>query len=208
MRWFALLGLALALSGCAVKNGDSGSHAGTATLSGVSGANSTANVTVQHAPTANLTASAVAGDAPLNVTFALTGADADGDALNWTLTYGDGNRTTGGGLPANVTHGFRLGGNFTVTLLVTDGHANATASVLVRVVALPGGPKICDLEPDESAGPFYYSSAGGGNWVFKESNGIAGLQVGNTSPLGPDGGGVGEANPDWADCANGDQLVF
>ncbi|MEA3143945.1 MAG: hypothetical protein QOG31_1269 [Thermoplasmata archaeon] len=212
MRWFALLSFALVLSGCTVKNGDpTTSHAASApvTVSPTHAPNATANATkVQHAPTAAIAASAVNGTAPLNVTFALTGSDGDGDALNWTLTYGDGNQTVGGGLPANATHGFHLGGNFTVTLFVTDGHGNATATVLVRVVALPGGPNICNVEPDQTAGPFYYSSAEGGNWVFMESNKIPGLQVGNTSPTGPDGGGIGEAFPGWADCVNADTLLF
>ncbi|MCA1811951.1 MAG: PKD domain-containing protein [Halobacteriales archaeon] len=208
MRWFALLGVALVLSGCTVKNGDpTTSHPATAT-GGATATNATANATVQHPPMANLTASVASGTAPLNVTFALTGSDADGDALNWTLTFGDGNRTSGVGLPANVTHGFHLGGNFTVTLLATDGHANATASVLVRVTALPGGPKICTIEPDQTVGPFYYTTEGGGNWVFLESNDIPGLQVGNTSLTGSAGETLGEVNPDWVDCTDPDQLVF
>lgn len=213
MRWFALLSLALVLSGCTVKNGDpTTTPAATSSFgkptTGTVHANATANVTVQHPPVANLTASVANGTAPLNVTFALTGSDADGDALNWTVTFGDGNRTSGTGLPANVTHRFVLGGNFTVALVATDGHANATASVLVRVTALPGGPKICNVDPDETVGPFYYTTEGGGTWVFMESNDIPGLQVGNSSPLGPDGGGVGESFDGWADCTNPDQLVF
>ena len=55
------------------------------------------------------------------------------DHLNWTLAFGDGNRTAGSGLPANVTHAYRLGGNLTAALVVTDGHANATASLLLRI---------------------------------------------------------------------------
>lgn len=55
------------------------------------------------------------------VNFTLDGQDADGDALNWTLSFGDGNQTNGTQLPTTVAHNFTASGAFNVTYTLTDG---------------------------------------------------------------------------------------
>lgn len=181
------------------------------------GAGSAANgsAALNHAPVANLTAAPVNGTAPLNVTFAIGATDADGDALNWTLamgeqTFASGNAST---LPSNVTHQFPEAGNFTIVLTVSDGQANASANVTIRVEAgagsaLPAGPHYCNVTPDQTVGPIYYTKALGGNWVFRESNQVPGLQVGNSWIGGSAGDEIGESAPEWVDCERPDTLIF
>lgn len=154
------------------------------------------------------------------MTFVVTVSDPDGDALNWTLSFGDGNRTAGT-RSANATHLFQRGGNFTATLAVTDGRANATATVRVEVqVDAPPSPPLdpaCQ-RPDalELPGGHYLDDRGqptgliseGGTWLYKETNGIAGLQVTQVPGTAPGvGGGVDPIAVEHG-CTNGDELVF
>jgi PKD repeat protein len=112
---------ALALAGCS-GGGDGGGSSTSST-----------SAAPNRPPAASLNATAVNGTAPLNVTFALDGHDADKDALNWTLTFApSGDAANGTSLPANVTRSFAKG-NYTVTLTVSDGRLNATAVVNVTV---------------------------------------------------------------------------
>lgn len=203
------------------------------------------------APTAAIEANATSGAAPLNVTFALDAGDADGDALQWVVyvanaTQGDttanatGNETDGAPgtevgrgaftgangtyAPANFTHTFTAPGNFTVTLLVSDGRDEARASTNVTVssgadpaapaetsedawavfnadgtcdakgeFALPGGMYVHERGDPPGTG----FANGDGTWVYEESNGIAGLQVGGAAESGA-----------YVNCANPDHLVF
>lgn len=91
------------------------------------------------APTANLTASIVNGTAPLNVTFTLGGADADGDNLTWTLVANGTELANGSALPATVDHLFDAG-SFYVLLTVSDGSAQTGANLTVAAVAGVAGP--------------------------------------------------------------------
>lgn len=129
----AFLLAALALAGCSGGGGDD--DGGGATLStSASGTSSATNTTAPNRPpTATLSAS-VNGTA---AAFNLTGSDPDGDALDWTLAFGDGNSTTGTGLPANATHDYGAGGNFTANLTVSDG--KASFSTQIGLVATAGG---------------------------------------------------------------------
>jgi PKD repeat protein len=86
-----------------------------------------------HRPTAQLTASADHGATPLRVNFTADGADVDGDALSWSLDFGDGNRTTGTALPAILPHEFARVGSYNATLTVQDGKLDATAVVHLKV---------------------------------------------------------------------------
>jgi PKD repeat protein len=124
----------LAFAGCAGKDKDDD---GTATSSSSTSRGATA--ATNHAPTAALNVSAVNGSAPLNVTFTVSGADADNDTLSWTLAFGDNTTANGTSLPANVTHLFTAAGAFLANLTVTDGVANATANVTVSVAGASGG---------------------------------------------------------------------
>lgn len=82
------------------------------------------------------------GAAPLNVTFTLNGTDPDGDALTWTLAFGDGSENeTGSLLPAIFTHAFELEGNFTVVFEASDGNHTVNATAPVTVNAAVGAAK-------------------------------------------------------------------
>lgn len=220
MRAFTLTGLLVitALAGClgdeattddsgdAMDGMDDSMHQGNETSGSE---NETAAPAMNAPPTANLTANVTNGSAPLSVSFNLTGDDADGDNLTWSLDV-DGNGTVdaeGSDLPATFEFTYEAVGNYTAYLNVTDGQNTTTASLLI-VVEVPAvtGPNICD-RPDATAyGPLYVLDEGG-TWIFRESNGIPGLQVGNTHPTGPDGGGVGFAHPEWGECEQADQML-
>lgn len=162
-----LLLLTLVLAGCAGKGKESddngGDPSGTSTTSGTStksgsGTTSTSQTSTgtttgdgnatNQAPTAQLGASTAPG--ALQVNFTVDGADLDGDALQWTLAFGDGASTNGTGVPANTTHTYAAGGNYTATLRVSDGLANATSSVNVTLAA--GAPASQDFEGEWSIG--------------------------------------------------------
>ena len=221
----AALLVSLTASGCFVEENDPETQATDgATTTGAS--TSATNTSVANrSPVANLTATPENGTAPLNVTFAIQGSDPDGGALNWTLsldntTLGSGNGTI---LPSNVTHQFSDSGNFTVVLLVTDGLLNATANITITVAAgangtVGGAPTedawvvfnadgTCDAKGEiDLFGEYIHERGdppgtgyvdGDGTWVYEESNGIDGLQV----------GGSGEAAA-YVACLNPDFLVF
>ncbi|MEM6431005.1 MAG: PKD domain-containing protein, partial [Deinococcota bacterium] len=70
-------------------------------------------------PTAILSASAVAGAAPLNVNFdASASTDDTGDLIAYTWTFGDGSSANG----VQVSHVYEQEGEFTVVLTVTNNN--------------------------------------------------------------------------------------
>lgn len=75
------------------------------------------------APTGTLTASISQGEAPVEVTFTLEGADPDGDNVTWTLDAdGDGTfEAEGSELPAMYNHSYVDVGNYTANLTISDG---------------------------------------------------------------------------------------
>lgn len=217
--------LTLMSSGCFVsEDKPEPEPTGTATSS-ASSTNSTAsgNATppaTNHAPSVNLTVSPANGSAPLNVTFTITGNDTDGDALQWTLMLGNETIGNGTGLPGSQNHTFAQAGNYTVSVRVDDGTVNVTANVTVIVAtAGPAGPTedayvvfnldgTCDAKGERTIGPVHVHDradsppepglvSGGGTWVYEESNGIAGLQV----------GGDAEDTP-YKACLKPDTLIF
>jgi PKD repeat protein len=119
--------LVLSLSGC---TSGGGAEADSDQLS-IPGTTSGA---LNRAPTGSLNVSAVNGSVPLTVNFTLNGTDLDGDALNWTLSFGDGNETNGTALPAQVAHNYTAPGSFNVTLNLTDG-LNSTLYTTVVVAS-------------------------------------------------------------------------
>lgn len=158
MRGLSAVGmvLVLLLSGCASKAPDgTGTASSTSTAPGTATKTATAGTTTatgtatstgtttttsppagaNRAPTASLSGEAGNGTAALNVTFFVGGSDPDGDALNWTLSFGDGNRTVGATLPANATHAYATGGTHHVVLTVSDGKATATARLVLNLTA-------------------------------------------------------------------------
>lgn len=126
------LALALALAGCSgKKSGDDGPDESPSPSS----TSATTNGAPNHPPTASMLANTT-GEAPLNVTFLLNGTDADGDALAWTLDFGDNSTLANGtGLPANVTHFYAAAGLFNATLLVSDGNATTNATLTLSLAA-------------------------------------------------------------------------
>src|SRR5688572_28010434 len=132
----ALVLLSAVLAGCAAEDPERYPRTSTTSSSGTASATSTSAAPANRTntvPEANMTASPANGTAPLNVTFTLEGTDADGDALNWTLTFGDGNSTNGTELPATVVHLYNVTGNLTAVFTVSDGEANARARANVTL---------------------------------------------------------------------------
>jgi hypothetical protein len=158
MRGWLALGLVsvLLLSGCATKSdtSSSSSHPATATQTVTAAPVAAANHT-NHAPTGAIHAKAGNGTAALNVTFSLTGRDADGDHLNWTLAFGDHANRTGAALPANVTHAYAKPGLYNVTYTLTDGKNATTYHSKVNVTA--GGVAFTPIDSTQS----WVTSAGG-----------------------------------------------
>jgi hypothetical protein len=107
------------------------SSTGTTTSSSTTSTGAAAN----QAPTGSISA-AVNGT---NVTFSLTGADADGDDLSWELAFGDSSaKATGNALPTNLTHTYSAG-NYTANFTVTDGKEPRSFNVSVAITAGGGG---------------------------------------------------------------------
>ena len=150
MRGVVLLALSLivvaALSGCVSSGGkEDASTDSTTSASGssTSRTSSPGNVTAaaNHAPVTNLTLAANA-TAGVNATFLINATDADGDTLTWTLAFGDNASangtvafTNGTYQAANVTHAYASAGAVNVTLVVSDGKANATTSLKVNITS-------------------------------------------------------------------------
>ena len=87
-------------------------------------------------PTATLVAAPTSGAAPLETTFTLTAADADGAIASYTLNFGDGTTPLSGtGVPpATTAHTYATNGTYTAKLTVTDNGGltgNGTATVTV-----------------------------------------------------------------------------
>jgi PKD repeat protein len=140
--WLAVaLVLALLLPGCAQKEDTSASSTSKAATSHAAApaTNGTAPPALNrtnHPPVATLAASTPGGGVPLAVNFTLGGSDPDGDALNWTLSFGDGSANrTGSALPAAVAHTFTAAGLHRVVLNVTDGRLSAERTLLVNASA-------------------------------------------------------------------------
>lgn len=145
-----LLLLTFVLAGCASKGGaGDDDDTGTSTASGSSsgpgtqtrtGSGSTSGTSSgapgpNHAPSALLSA-AINGT---TVAFNMTGADADGDALSWNLTFGDGQASQGAALPANATHTYAAPGLFNASLSVTDGKDVTIVNVSINATAAGAG---------------------------------------------------------------------
>ncbi len=228
MRWLSAVAVCLVLtsvSGCLEADAggadDDTSSSSTTSTSRAPGSTSATGTTTS-APaeaslanaTANLTASVLNGTAPLNVTFQLNGT-APGD-LSWTLLVNGTELANGTALPANVTHVFNQTGNVTVVLTVSGASGNATANVTLAIAAgaapdaVLADPTRCDRSATAVGGEIYIFDGDGGTWLFAETNGIDGLQVGNTHPAEATGQAetLGFHNAAWDLCENGDQQLF
>lgn len=194
-------------------SGTGGSTSASASSTTTSSSGNTTGPVANTAPTAGLTATPLNGTAPVNVTFSLSGADADGDALGWILTFGDGNQTNGTTLPTTLVHEYKSKGNLTAVLSVSDGVAQERARVNLTIAGGPNVPAVPATQCDRdvaATGVVYVFEGDGGTWAFVEENGIAGLQVENNHPTEAAGvaEAAGEHNDLWEGCENGDQMVF
>ena len=156
LRPLVAVTLALLLSGCFVEKDPEATaqevaDAPTASASGSSTSGAPANNSPQPG---NLTFNATG----LEVAFVLEASDPDGDALTWTLTFGDNasaNGTFAAGAAANqsvepvravqaanATHAYAQAGNYSVTLVVSDGKASAnrTYDLTLAPAAAPQEP--------------------------------------------------------------------
>ena len=149
----ATLLLATVLSGCSSGGGDASSSTTTQaattsatsttgaadTTTGASTSATTTTAAANAAPTGTFAASVQKGSLPLNVTFTLKGSDSDGDALEWTLDFGDGtppaksNATST--FPATVKHAYAKVGNFSAVYNLTDGKESAAQRLPINVTA-------------------------------------------------------------------------
>ena len=162
-----LLLLTLAFAGCASKGkggddsdsdptGGSSTKSGTSTTSGsATGTGSSSGSTTMTGtgapngkPTAQLGAATASGS--LLVNFTVDASDPDGDALNWSLAFGDGSFENGTVVPTNTTRTFSAAGTYTDVLTVSDGLLNATSSVNVTLEA--GAPAMQDFEGEWAIG--------------------------------------------------------
>ena len=104
-------------------------------------ASSTVSVTVgnppgNQAPTVQVAADPVSGNAPLDVRFTASGRDPEGGALLYTWDFGDGGQSAG----RSVTHRYTAAGTYTATVTVRDAQgATGTATVQVTVGTAPQG---------------------------------------------------------------------
>ena len=171
MRLSALLSsltlVALLFAGCSGDaDGDGGD--GTSSSSSSSRASSSTGASSSSSSSSTGSASSTSSGAPAenrpptgslsvtvegsNATFGLTGTDPDGDILVWDLSFGDGSSTNGTTLPANATHAYAAGGNFTANFTVTDGTDPTSYDVLVAIVGSGAGATsfvfIGDVEQD------------------------------------------------------------
>lgn len=198
--------------------GNGSSSTGTATAT--SSTTTTGDPGANQAPNATLSAAPTNGTAPLNVTFQLEGDDPDGDALSWTLVFGDGNQTSGTSLPAMANHTYGPG-NHTAVLQVLDGRGgNASSNATIRASSGGGGgggggappPVDACTRPDAvgagAEGTFWVDHRGGDSvWVYEETNGVPGLQLSNgVSPIPAPIGG--HTDPLGVNCLNGDSFYF
>lgn len=147
--------LVVALAGCASSKTDTSSDSVSATATAsASGSSSVSSANLP--PTANLTAQPVAGNAPLNVTFTLRGADPEGKPITWAFAVGELKRN-GTALPATVNATLPAG-NATARLTVSDGvlatlaRLNLTVTAAEPAVADKPLPDPAVFEFDPSAG--------------------------------------------------------
>ncbi|MEM9983688.1 MAG: PKD domain-containing protein, partial [Bacteroidota bacterium] len=92
----------------------------------------TAYITVFADPLADFNADVVSGCAPLTVNFTDASIPGDGNIVNWTWDFGDGNVTTG----QNPSHTYLSAGTFSVTLVVEDDNGCSDSHVINDLISV------------------------------------------------------------------------
>ena len=139
-------------------------------------------------PTADLSASATMGEAPVTIDFDASGSDdADGKLLRWEWYFGDGTTAIG----RTVSHAFAFGGTYEVKLIVRDNDGGV--AVATQTVELEGDPAPCTVGEIQDC-------YGGPDGTEGEA-----MCVGGTQQCTPTGWGecVGEVLPETEICDDG-----
>jgi PKD domain-containing protein len=132
------------------------------------------------APTVAAAADPASGKAPLDVSFAASGTDPDGDELTYAWEFGDG--TSGAGRRAR--HVYSANGTYTATVTADDGRGGTDTATVQILVGNPAGnqaPTVAmeadpDLRHDAADG-----RAAVGLWASKKTArrlGLAGRGLG------------------------------
>ena len=136
-----------------VYNGDGDYLARLTTIASQSATTSssvTASVSVHLAQLISMTANPASGASPLRVTFGLGTTVVN--ITTWTLDFGDGSHTSGGGKPpVSVTHSYAKDGNFKATFSVKPG-AYALVYNVAQITVGAGTPPIVGVAAAPSSG--------------------------------------------------------
>jgi hypothetical protein len=122
------------------------------------------------------------GTAPFVAEFAINATDEDGDALSYTIQWGDASSDGGGALPTgNVTHTYYVARNYTALLTVSDfsSSVEATARIAVREAPPEGTPSAGGTSLVAAPCPLCYldrTPTGQAGW-----QGCLGLQAGRNA---------------------------
>lgn len=144
------------LAGCSGGGGDDKDGDSSSTTTGSSTTSGSGAPRPNRAPLGSLDVTLPpASGLPLMANFTLNGTDPDGDALRWTLTFGD-NTTTANGttLPSSVSHDYASAGNFTALFTLMDGKTNATYNLTVAVAGAGALPDPLHFEGTLTALPY------------------------------------------------------
>ena len=111
-------------------------------------------------PTASCQATPTSGKAPLIVTFAGSGTDADGTIASYAWTFGDGGTSNA----QNPSHTYAGAGNYTATLTVTDnGGATGSSTVGISVATNLPPTASASAAPTTGAAPLAVTFTGSGS---------------------------------------------
>ena len=88
---------------------------------------------------ADFSASSTSGDAPLSVQFTDHSISWDGEIIDWSWNFGDGNTST----DQNPAHIFNEPGEYTITLSVTDNNGNIVTETKENYINVSQPPDMC-----------------------------------------------------------------
>jgi len=113
------------------------------------------------APSVTASADPTSGRVPLTVSFAASGSDPDGDALEYLWEYGDGETSTA----QNPSHTYRTTGTYTAKVTVSDDWGGtATDEVVIRVEEPNRPPTVTvSAQPTSGTAPLTVSFTANGS---------------------------------------------